>query len=67
MIIKRISILSGRQNEMDIPITPEQLFDWEHSNHLIQTEFPQLTADQREFILNGSTPEEWEYYKLDEC
>ena len=28
----------------------------------IQDEFPHLSDDEREFLLTGSTPEEWERY-----
>ena len=31
-----------------------------HSRPLVQNAFPDLSADDREFILTGITPEEWD-------
>jgi len=45
---------------MDIPITEERLTKWLESNQLVQNAFPDLNADQREFLMTGITPEEWE-------
>lgn len=59
MIIERISPLIGKTNKMDIPVTEEQIKDWE-SGTLIQNAMPNLTADQREFLLSGATAEDWE-------
>lgn len=56
--VRAKSVYSGEYNEMEIPITKEQFEDWKKGN-LIQNAFPQLTADQREFLLTGITPEEW--------
>ncbi len=58
MIIKRTSQISGRTNVWDIPCTPEQLHAY-NEGELIQNAMPHLTADQREFIMTGITPEEW--------
>jgi hypothetical protein len=44
---------------MDIPVTVDQLEAWE-DGELIQNAMPGLTPDQREFIMTGVTPEEWE-------
>lgn len=59
MLIKKVSLLSGKVNQMDLPITQEQIDMWEGMNWTIQKAFPQLDADQREFLLSGATPEEW--------
>lgn len=58
MKITRASIVSGIVREVDLPITEEQLAAFE-SGALIQDAFPNLTPDQREFILTGITAEEW--------
>ena len=60
MIYQIRSQLTGRTNKMDLPVTPEQIREWQTSRTLIQNAFPQLTPDQREFLLTGSTPEEWD-------
>lgn len=63
MKVVRISDISGETNEMEIPaLTPEQ-FKAGMARHakgeLIQRVFPQLGADEREFLMTGITPEEW--------
>jgi hypothetical protein len=50
---------SGKVNTMDLPITDEQIARWE-SDTLIQNAFPNLNADQREFLMTGILPEEWD-------
>ena len=59
MIIKRVSAISGKTHEMDIPVTQEQLDAW-INGALIQHAMPRLSANQREFIMTGITPEEWD-------
>jgi hypothetical protein len=58
MLIQRISLLTGKQHSMEIPITEEQMEIYERGV-LIHRAAPNLTADQREFIISGITPEEW--------
>ena len=62
MIITRRSILDRKIREADINVTPEQLQRW-RNGELIQVACPQLTPDEREFIMTGITPEEWEKLK----
>lgn len=59
MIITRRSPFSGKFHQMDLPITSGQLARWEAGDP-IQNVFPHLSAEQREFILTGITPEEWD-------
>ena len=58
MLIERKSILSGKVRTLDIPVTEEQLELW-RSGVLIQNAMPNLSADEREFIMTGITEEEW--------
>ena len=58
MLIKRKSIISGDTNSMVLPITGDQLDRWT-GGELIQNVFPDLSVDQREFLMTGITPEEW--------
>jgi hypothetical protein len=51
---------------MEIPVTQEDLEKWKNSGRCIQNVFPTLTDDQREFLLSGSTPEEWNEAMPDE-
>lgn len=60
MKLKRISPVTGETNEMELYITEEQLAAYYASNRMIQDFFPNLTADEREFILTGCTKEDWE-------
>ena len=59
MLIIRTSPFSGNTNSMEIEVTQEQLSSWE-SGTLIQNAMPNLSADEREFIMTGITPEEWD-------
>ena len=58
MLITKKSMFSGEWNTMDIPVTQSQIDDWE-SGTLIQDAMPNISADNREFLKTGVTPEEW--------
>lgn len=58
--VTRKSMLSGKTHTMDIPVSEEELEDYYNSFARIQDIFPHLTDNQREFIMTGSTPEEWD-------
>jgi hypothetical protein len=60
MLITRTSQATGITRTMDLPVTEEQIVMWATTNALIQDVFPNLTADQREFIVSGMTEDEWE-------
>lgn len=53
------SMFTGRPNSMDLPIREGQILFWKASGTPIQRVFPHLSADQREFLITGVTPEEW--------
>jgi hypothetical protein len=59
MKITRISPVSHKDNSMEIDVTQEQLDKW-RSGALIQHVMPKLTPSEREFIITGTTPEEWD-------
>lgn len=59
MLIIRTSPFSGNTNSMEIEVTQEQLSSWENGT-LIQNAMPNLSADEREFIMTGITPAEWD-------
>ena len=59
MKVTRTSIASGITRELDLPITQEQS-EAHSSGVLIQYAFPNLSADQREFLMTGISAEEWE-------
>lgn len=58
MKITRTSIMTNITRTKDLPIAPYQ---WEayQAGAFIQRAMPDLTADEREFILSGMTAEEW--------
>jgi hypothetical protein len=58
MKITRTSPFSGRTTTMDLDITKGQM-DLYNSGEMIQNAFPHLSADDREFIKTGITPDEW--------
>lgn len=59
MQITRKSPFTGTVRTLDIPVTQEQLNEWQ-SGVLIQDAMPNLTAGEREFIKTGITDEEWD-------
>ena len=58
MLITRLDPFTGKLNEMDLPITNDQIQRWE-SGELIQNVMPSLNADQREFLMTGIMPDSW--------
>jgi len=63
MKVTRTSIITGTTRTMDLPITEEQMALYESPNApLIQSVFPHLSNDQREFIMTGITQAEWDEY-----
>ncbi len=59
MFITRQSQWSGITRTLDIPVTHEQLYEWQQRGAMIQNAMPNLTAAQREFLMTGVTEEEW--------
>ena len=60
MIIVRKSPVTGKMNEQDINITFDQYESWANGM-LIQDAMPNITADEREFIVSGCTPEDFAF------
>tara|TARA_B100001094_G_scaffold120743_1_gene116439 strand:- start:12 stop:206 length:195 start_codon:yes stop_codon:yes gene_type:complete len=51
--------VTGKDNDMELDVTNEQLQAWE-TGTLIQEAMPNLTADEREFLITGLLPGEFE-------
>ncbi len=68
MKITRTSGLTGAVNTRDLDITPKQYTQY-LGGTLAQLAFPHLSADDREFLITGITPEEWREHIdfLEEC
>jgi hypothetical protein len=59
--VTRKSILSGKTNTMELDILHEQLEKYEQVDGLlVQAVFPNLSKEEREFLISGITPQEWE-------
>ncbi len=59
MKITRTNPFNGETNTLDLNITEEQVQAY-MDGALIQNAFPNLSADDREFIMTGITAEAWE-------
>lgn len=59
MMITRTSPFTGITRTKDILVTEEQLARW-RAGERIQNVMPFISADDREFIMNGITAEEWD-------
>ena len=59
MQITRKSPFSSECHTREINVTEEQLADWQNGT-LIQNAMPHLSASDREFLMTGITPEEWD-------
>ena len=58
--VTRQSVITKKINTMELPITQEHLDIYETvGDMLIQDAFPNLNVEQREFLLSGITPQEW--------
>ena len=58
--VTRQSVITKKMNTMELPITQENLDIYETvGDMLIQDAFPNLDKEQREFLLSGITPQEW--------
>jgi hypothetical protein len=63
-----VSMFTGKRNVMELPITQEEFqagCEARQKGALIQHAFPTLTPALREFLLSGSTPEEWDAMMTD--
>jgi hypothetical protein len=59
MTITRISPITGVVHTLDLPVTEEQLIEYQQGA-LLQNAFPHLSAGDREFIKSGITDAEWQ-------
>ncbi len=60
MKIRRQDPFTGRYNIMDIDLTVEQFRRVEEGVECMQVIAPDLTPDEREFLMTGITAESWE-------
>lgn len=60
MRITRKSAISGIERTRDIPVNPEDYITWDRGYANISEAMPYLSDADREFILSGIMPGEWE-------
>jgi hypothetical protein len=65
LIITRKSLISGEVRQREIEVSSDQLDNWRNGKN-IQDACPDLSADDREFIMTGSVPEEWDSLSIDD-
>ena len=58
MLIAKTSSLTSRTHEMEIDVSDKQIALW-MEGALIQDVMPNLSPDEREFLMTGITPAEW--------
>lgn len=66
MKITKRSILSGKVHTMELDVTDEELQRWAAGAHA-QDVWPDMKPELREFIISGSTPEEWDHWFPKDC
>lgn len=59
MKVTKRNPLTGKEHTEDLPITQAQLVSWQ-KGMVAQRAFPNLTADQREFLISGIPPGHFE-------
>lgn len=64
MKITKTSSLTQKVHTMEVPCTQTQLDNFNAGMH-IQNAMPNVSAELREFVLSGITPEEWDSMKFD--
>ena len=58
MIITKLSPLTGEENTMHVDVSETAMYAWK-CGELIQVAMPDLSSEEREFILTGYTPADW--------
>jgi len=61
MLIQKEHHLTGTVRTLELDITVEQFENWQNGM-LIQDAMPNLTADEREFLITGLLPHEWDEF-----
>jgi len=60
MLVTKTSELTGIEHTRDLPVTEQMLREWMSGNAFIQDVMPELCPEDREFLISGVTPEEWD-------
>lgn len=64
-LVTNVSIMTGKSHSMEIDVDFDKLQAWRMGllQGSVQDVFPELSPVEREFLLTGITPEEWETLK----
>lgn len=54
-----ITRLDGTRASMELPTTEARIRAWLTLGQLIQKALPELSSEEREFLISGMTPAEW--------
>ena len=66
MKVTKASPFSGETNTLELDVTAEQLKAWQ-AGTLIQEAMPNLSPEEREFLMTGITADEWkDMFEADE-
>lgn len=57
-LVTKRSGFTGKYHTATLTLTDDQYSDW-LAGALIQNVLPHLTAEEREFLMTGITPQEW--------
>ena len=61
MLVEKYSSLANKVLSMDLDVTQEQLDLFAQKDRpFVQDIFPNLSAGEREFLMTGVTPTQWE-------
>lgn len=60
MLITKTSFISGITRTIDLDITKEQLDLYRDKGVLVQDAFPNLSVNEREFLISGIWGNEWD-------
>jgi hypothetical protein len=60
VLVKRTNPRTGHTHTMDVDVTEEQLRLWKEGL-VIQKAMPGLSPAEREFIMTGILPEQWQH------
>ena len=58
MLIEKKSMFTGITRTLELDVTAEEYENWTNGM-LIQDAMPRLTVEEREYLITGVTPHEW--------
>lgn len=56
--ISKLCAVTGKL--YSVTVSQPRYVGWLGGNNMIQDAFPELSSDDREFLISGSTPAEWD-------